>query len=140
MRRRAGGGTGGRPVGAPAADWWGCRISFIFMFFKNVRRVSLSPTANSLSSARELAHGKEALCRPLVAVSILPCVTHGKVFAVSEPAFAVCLWHTANALRPVVLPDLKEEEMVGRGRNPEKEKQKRSNKSIEEVTKSNHQL
>ena len=73
-----------------------------FMFFKNVRRVSLSPTANSLSSARELAHGKEALCRPLVAVSILPCVTHGKVFAVSEPAFAVCQRHTTNGQSPVV--------------------------------------
>ena len=65
--------------------------------------MSLSPTANSLSSARELAHGKEALCRPLVAVSALPCVTHGKVFAVSEPAFAVCFWHTANEQSPVVI-------------------------------------
>jgi hypothetical protein len=63
------------------------------MFFKNVRRVSLSPTANSLSSARELAHGKEALCRPLVAMSVLPCVTHGKVFAVCIWAFAVSLAH-----------------------------------------------
>jgi len=93
MRRRAGGGTGGgtggRLVGLP--------YFFFYMFFKNVRRVSLSPTANSLSSARELAHGKEALCRPLVAVSVLPCVTHGKVFAVSE------LEHTANGQSPVVL-------------------------------------
>jgi len=93
-RRPAGGGTGGRLVGLP--DF------FFYMFFKNVRRVSLSPTANSLSSARELAHGKEALCRPLVAVSVLPCVTHGKVFAMSEPAFAVCQRHTANGQSPVV--------------------------------------
>ena len=38
----------------------------------------------------------------MVAVGALLCVTHGKVFAVSEPAFAVCLWHTANVLFPVV--------------------------------------
>jgi len=50
----------------------------------------------------DLAHGKVALCRPLYAVRGLPCVTHGKYFAVCKPAFAVCLWHTANDLRPVV--------------------------------------
>ena len=49
-----------------------------------------------------LAHGKVALCRPLYAVRGLSCVTHGKYFAVCKPAFAVCLWHTANDLRPVV--------------------------------------
>jgi len=34
MRRRASGGTGGWPMGAPAADWWGCRIFFIFYVFQ----------------------------------------------------------------------------------------------------------
>ena len=35
-------------------------------------------TAKCLPCARDVAHGKLALCRPLFAVSCLPCVTHGK--------------------------------------------------------------
>jgi len=32
----------------------------------------------------------------------LPCVTHGKLFAVCITAFAVCIRHTANQAHPVV--------------------------------------
>jgi len=51
------------------------------------------------------AHCKEGLCRRLVAVGLLLCATHGKAFAVCKPGFAVCFWHTANSLCPVVVLD-----------------------------------
>ena len=51
----------------------------------------------------DVAHGKLALCRPLFAVSCLPCVTLGKHFAECKPAFAVCPWHTANRHSLVVI-------------------------------------
>ena len=47
-------------------------------------------TAKCLSCARNVAHCKLTLCRPLFAVSCLPCVTLGKVFAECKLAFAVC--------------------------------------------------
>ena len=47
-------------------------------------------------------HGKEALCRCLVALGFLLCATHDKAFAVCKPGFAVCLWHTVKYLCPVV--------------------------------------
>ena len=59
-------------------------------------------TTKCLPCARDVAHGKLALCRPLFAVSCLPCVTLGKHFAECKPAFAVCPWHTANRHSPVV--------------------------------------
>ena len=59
-------------------------------------------TAKCLPCARDVAHGKLALCRPLFAVSCLPCVTLGKHFAECKPVFAVCPWHTANGHSPVV--------------------------------------
>ena len=59
-------------------------------------------TAKCLPCARDVTHGKLALCRPLFAVSCLPCVTLGKHFAECKPAFAVCPWHTANMHSPVV--------------------------------------
>ena len=59
-------------------------------------------TAKCLLCARDVAHGKLALCRPLFAVSCLLCVTLGKFFAECKPAFAVCPWHTANRHSPVV--------------------------------------
>ena len=59
-------------------------------------------TAKYLPCARDVAHGKLTLCRPLFAVSCLPCVTLGKFFAECKPAFAVCPWHTANRHSPVV--------------------------------------
>ena len=61
-------------------------------------------TAKCLPCARDVAHGKLALCRPLLAVSCLPCVTLGKHFAECKAAFAVCPWHTANRHSPVVTP------------------------------------
>ena len=60
-------------------------------------------TAQCLPCARNLAHDKLALCRPLFAVSCLPCVTLGKHFAECKPAFAVCRGHTANRHSPVVM-------------------------------------
>ena len=57
-------------------------------------------TAKCLPCARDVAHGKLALCRPLFAVSCLSCVTLGKHFAECKLAFAVCLWHTANRHSP----------------------------------------
>ena len=59
-------------------------------------------TSKCLPCAQDVAHGKLALCRPLFAVSCLPCVTLGKHFAECKPAFAVCPWHTANRHSPVV--------------------------------------
>ena len=59
-------------------------------------------TAKCLPCARDVAHDKLALCRPLFAVSCLPCVTLGKHFAECKPAFAVCRGHTANRHSPVV--------------------------------------
>ena len=44
-------------------------------------------TAKCLPCAQDVAHGKLALCRPLFAVSCLPCVTLGKHFAECKPAF-----------------------------------------------------
>ena len=57
-------------------------------------------TAKYLPCARDVAHDKLALCRPLFAVSCLSCVTLGKHFAECKPAFAVC--HTPNRHSPVV--------------------------------------
>ena len=59
-------------------------------------------SAKCLPCAQNVAHDKQALCRPLYAVSCLPCVILGKYFAECKPAFAVCLWHTANTHSPVV--------------------------------------
>ena len=59
-------------------------------------------TTKCLPCARNVAHGKLALCRPLFAVSCLPCVTLGKHFDECKTAFAVCPWHTANRHSPVV--------------------------------------
>jgi len=61
-------------------------------------------TAKCLPCARDVAHGKLALCRPLFAMSCLPCVTLGKHFAECKPAFAVYHWHTANRHSPVAEP------------------------------------
>ena len=47
-------------------------------------------TANPLSCARYIAHDKGRLCRCLVAVWALLCVTHDKDFAVCISAFVVC--------------------------------------------------
>ena len=62
----------------------------------------LPPVHFILSCARNVAHGKLALCRPLFAVSCLPCVTLGKHFAECKAAFAVCPWHSANRHSPIV--------------------------------------
>ena len=61
-------------------------------------------TAKCLPCARDVAHSKLALCRPLFAVSCLPCATLGKHFAECKPAFSVCPCHTANRHSPVVTP------------------------------------
>ena len=45
---------------------------------------------------------QKAVCQCLYTVSVLPCVTHGKHFAVGFSAFAVCPWHTATEPVPVV--------------------------------------
>ena len=63
-------------------------------------------TAKALPCARQKTHGKEGLCRRLVAVGLLPCATHGKAFAVCKPGFAVCFRHTANSLCPVGASEL----------------------------------
>ena len=64
-------------------------------------------TAKCLPCARDVAHDQLALCRPLFAVSCLPCITTlGKHFAECKPAFAVCPWHTANRHSPIVLVDV----------------------------------
>ena len=47
-------------------------------------------SAKCLPCARNVAHGKQALCRPLYAVSCLPCVTLGKHFAECKPARQTC--------------------------------------------------
>jgi len=60
-------------------------------------------TAKLLPCARYIAHGKGALCRRLFAVCPLPCAAHGKPFAVGFWGFAVCPWHTAKGLSPVVM-------------------------------------
>ena len=54
-------------------------------------------SAKYLPCARNVAYGKQALCRPLYTMSCFPCVTLGKVFAECKPAFAVCPGHTANS-------------------------------------------
>jgi len=58
-------------------------------------------TANSLPCVRQKTHGKGCLCRQLFAVWPLPCVAHGKAFAVCKMGFAVCNRHTAKFLSPV---------------------------------------
>jgi len=68
-------------------------------------RVQFMHTAKALPCAQQKTHGKEGLCHRLVAVGLLPCATHGKAFAVCKPGFAVCFWHTANSLCPVVVLD-----------------------------------
>ena len=45
---------------------------------------------------------KCSLCLPIYAVRGLPCVAHGKHFAVCIPTFAVFPWHTANNWNHVV--------------------------------------
>ena len=89
---------------------WGWRhVGMSFPFF--VLYFAEGPEKHSakyLPCARNVAHGKQALCRPLYAVSCLPCVTLGKHFAECKPAFAMCPWHTANTHSPVVTPPLPE--------------------------------
>ena len=42
---------------------------------------------------------------PTNVVWSLPCVAHGKDVAVCKAGFAVCTWHTAKTVSPVV-PEL----------------------------------
>ena len=74
--------------------------------FANALYFAVGPilhTAKCLPCARDVAHDKLALCRPLFTVSCLPCVTLGKHFAECKPVFAVCPWHTTNSHIPVVM-------------------------------------
>ena len=105
--RRGGSGSCGGAAGprqwSSGDDGAAATFSSSFLFLsKNFAECREIHTANCLPCVRYLAHDKEDLCRPMYAVGTLPCVTHGKSFAVREPAFAVCLWHTANVLFPVV--------------------------------------
>ena len=67
---------------------------------------AVGPILHTATCARDVAHGKLALCRPLFAVSCLPCVTLGKHFAGCKPAFAVCPWHMVNRHSPVYQNDI----------------------------------
>jgi len=42
------------------------------------------------------------LCRLLIAVCFLPCVTHDKSFTKCKSGFTVCPWHTVKKLYPAV--------------------------------------
>ena len=72
------------------------------LFFAECR---VMHTAKVLPCARQKTHGKEGLCQRLVAVGLLPCATRGKAFVVCKPGFAVCLWHIANSLCPIVMTE-----------------------------------
>ena len=67
------------------------------------RQVTVGPTLSLCRVPRDCAHGKEHAAVPTNAVWSLPCAAHGKDVAVCKAGFAVCTWHTAKSLSPVVL-------------------------------------
>jgi len=68
--------------------------------------------AKCLPCARNVAHGKQPLCRPLYVVRCLPCVTLGKHFAVvlcfwklsKKIVASFCLWNS-TILRSIIPRD-----------------------------------
>ena len=102
-RRPAGGAAGVRLGLLQGGGGGGHGGGWFFLFIpKIICRVLVDTRQTLFAECPNIDPRQICLCRPIYAVWGLPCITHGKLFAVCNTAFAVCFWHTANVAHPVV--------------------------------------